>query len=360
MSRFRDLLIAHKSYWWPTSTPVAIKSACVLWYDLKRQGATNENMAINPILKDLSGNGHNATCYNFGWAGMSGVGGYKWVFDDFNYKNFPYSGNTITFTHSNKTTFEQSIQRNELIIQKLLPGTSVKVAGMQLGDRIDLYSQINGNGEKGYPPIAKVVTIVEDGIYSIEDNVVPEPYIDISQGGYIGFRLISIAEGHEVIVEQLPQYPGALVSDGVNDYAYVDGLPLLDDFTFITKRTINAQKNNSAGAVKGESDSGNINNAFGLDVINAGGGYYYTSFGSSNLDPGDGVLKSAEIVVGTPSIINGLAVKRGTIADNYPYLWLMGHLPSARFAEEQLYTFLLFDRTLTDEEIEWVKNNLIE
>lgn len=64
MSRFRDLLIAHKSYW-PTSTPAAIKSACVLWYDLKRQGATNENMAINPILKDLSGNGHDATCHNF-------------------------------------------------------------------------------------------------------------------------------------------------------------------------------------------------------------------------------------------------------------------------------------------------------
>ena len=231
MSRFRDLLIAHKSYW-PTSTPAAIKSACVLWYDLKRQGATNENMTINPILKDLSGHGHDATCYNFAWTEESGI----------------------------STT----------------------------------------------------------------------------------------------------DYPGALVSDGVDDYAYADGLPLLDDFTFITKRTINAQKKNSVGAVKGESDSGNQNNAFGFDVINRTGVYYYTTFGSPNPNPGDGALWSAEIVSGTPRTINDFAVSRGNIVDNYPYLWLMGYSPAARFAEEQLYTFLLFDRTLTDEEIEWVKNNLIE
>lgn len=345
--------------YWPEGTPAAIRRSAVLWYDIAKQGATNETMAENPVLKDLSGHGHDATCYNFGWGGMSGIGGYKWVFDDFDYKNFPYSGNTITFTHSNKTTFEHSIGRNELIIQKLIPGTSIKVAGMQFGDRICLYSQINGNGEKEYPPIPKVVTIVEDGIYNIEDNVLPEPYIDISQGGYIGFREIRIADGHEVTLEQLPQYPGALVSDGVNDYCVAEGLPLLDDFTFITKRTINAQKNNSVGAVKGESDSGNLNNAFGFDIIAISGGYYYTSFGASNPDPSGGALGAAEIVVGTPSKINGLAVNRGSIADNYPYLWLMGNLPSARFAEEQLYTFLLFDRTLTDEEIEWVKNNLI-
>lgn len=41
-----------------------IKQAMVLWYDLKKQGTTNESMAENPMLRDLSGNGHDATCYN--------------------------------------------------------------------------------------------------------------------------------------------------------------------------------------------------------------------------------------------------------------------------------------------------------
>ena len=53
--------------------PKAIKDAMVLWYDIKRQGATNESMAENPVLRDLSGNGHDATCYNFAWTEESGI-----------------------------------------------------------------------------------------------------------------------------------------------------------------------------------------------------------------------------------------------------------------------------------------------
>lgn len=343
-----------------TAALPSIFDSLVLWYDISKQGATNETMAANPVLKDLSGHGHDATCYNFGWEGMSGIGGYKWIFADFRYKNFPYSGNTITLTHSDKTAFETDFGNTFIIQNNGLPGTSVKVTGMQPGDSFQLYNQINASGGEEYPPIAKSLIIVEDGIYSVDDNVLPESYIGELQNGYIGFRAIRITEGHEVTVEQLPQYPNALVSDGVDDYALVEGLPLLDDFTFITKRTINVQKANSIGVVKGESGIVNQNNAFGFDIINNRGAYYYTSFGSPNLNPGGGALKNAEIVVGTPNTINGLAVQRGAIVDNFPYLWLMGYLDSACFAEEQLYTFLLFDRTLTSEEIEWVKNNLIE
>ena len=54
--------------------PTQIKEAMVLWYDIKRQGCTNENMAENPVLRDLSGNGHDATCYNFTWTEESGIG----------------------------------------------------------------------------------------------------------------------------------------------------------------------------------------------------------------------------------------------------------------------------------------------
>lgn len=39
-------------------------------------GLTNEQMAENPIWKDLTGNGHDLQMKNFAWKGMSGVGGY--------------------------------------------------------------------------------------------------------------------------------------------------------------------------------------------------------------------------------------------------------------------------------------------
>lgn len=51
----------------------AIKKSMVLWYDIKRQGCTNESMADNPVLTDLSGNGYDATCYNFAWTTESGI-----------------------------------------------------------------------------------------------------------------------------------------------------------------------------------------------------------------------------------------------------------------------------------------------
>lgn len=59
--------------YWPDDTPAASRRSAVLWYDIAKQGATNEKMAANPVLKDLSGHGHDATCYNFGWTEGSGI-----------------------------------------------------------------------------------------------------------------------------------------------------------------------------------------------------------------------------------------------------------------------------------------------
>ena len=44
-------------------------------------GLTNEQMAENPIWKDLTGNGHDLQMKNFAWKGMSGVGGYTENYD---------------------------------------------------------------------------------------------------------------------------------------------------------------------------------------------------------------------------------------------------------------------------------------
>lgn len=44
-------------------------------------GLTNEQMAENPVWKDLTGNGHDLQMKNFAWGGMSGVGGYTENYD---------------------------------------------------------------------------------------------------------------------------------------------------------------------------------------------------------------------------------------------------------------------------------------
>ena len=70
----KELWLGGRMVW--AAMPEAIRQSMVLWYDLRRQGATNQSMAADPRLLDLSGNGHHATCQGFAWKGMSGVGGY--------------------------------------------------------------------------------------------------------------------------------------------------------------------------------------------------------------------------------------------------------------------------------------------
>lgn len=63
------MLLGHRS----NAIPTAIRSSLVCWYSPKRQGCTNESMARNPVLRDLSGRGLHMTCHNFAWTTQSGV-----------------------------------------------------------------------------------------------------------------------------------------------------------------------------------------------------------------------------------------------------------------------------------------------
>lgn len=61
--------------------PLWFSASLVCWYDPKLQGCTNERMAANPILKDLSGNGNDMQCNNFAWNEESGISADGLVFD---------------------------------------------------------------------------------------------------------------------------------------------------------------------------------------------------------------------------------------------------------------------------------------
>ena len=73
-----------------------IMDSLVCWYDPGKQQCTNESMAANPVLADLSGNGHDIECFNFGWAGMSGIGGYEVEYDKAGGTYSTVNGNIVT------------------------------------------------------------------------------------------------------------------------------------------------------------------------------------------------------------------------------------------------------------------------
>lgn len=104
------------------------------------------------------------------------------------------------------------------------------------------------------------VIITQPGTYEFH-----APVSDSHLGFWVeGF---SSNESCNITIEQVPQYPNALVSDGVDDYACVEGMPVLTDYTIIAKRTI---FEGSAGAIAAKSEERGIDiNAAISNLMNA-------------------------------------------------------------------------------------------
>lgn len=183
-------------------------------------GLTNEQMAENPIWKDLTGNGHDLQMKNFAWKGMSGVGGYTENYDS---NKWYKVASRIDATWTYKSFNVKSIKDNnsaQLFYQSQSSDTgfrvlscTIKVSGLTDGQGIEYIS----NGTR--PTV--IMRIENDGIYHL-------PSFDFgAKNAYYGFRFLKLQESCNITIEQLPLYPGALVFDGVDDYGVCENFPIL-------------------------------------------------------------------------------------------------------------------------------------
>lgn len=183
-------------------------------------GLTNEQMAANPVWVDKTGNGHDLQMKNFFWGEMSGVGGYVQNFNNFK-NNATVDKVRIDEQSSNsiKVTILTTGISNAIYIPNNIyqfnKSYSIKISseGYNEGDlSLSFYASsvstattvkvpLNPNG------ITEIPAIKEDDFLAVYLNV----------GGKVG----------SITIEQLPLYPGALVFDGVDDWAGCDNLPLL-------------------------------------------------------------------------------------------------------------------------------------
>lgn len=173
-------------------------------------GLTNEQMAENPVWKDLTGNGHDLQMNNFAWKGMSGVGGYVVDIDEWgtNTTAAYFERNSIKIT----ATFKENVSLGLLYHNiKLRQSCVLKITGIPEGcdafwdDRL---------GNRFY--------MSEDGVYEIiPSNFLAEAlYLSVEKYPERWY-------GSKLTIEQLPLYPGALVFDGVDDYGVCDNFPVL-------------------------------------------------------------------------------------------------------------------------------------
>lgn len=191
-------------------------------------GLTNEQMAENPVWKDLTGNGHDLQMKNFAWKGMSGVGGYTENYDS---NRWYKVASRIDTTWTYKSFNVKSIKDNnlaQLLYQSLSSDTgfrvlscTIKVSGLTDGQGIEYVS----NGTRS----TVIMRIENDGIYHL-------PSFDFgAKNAYYGFRFLKLQESCNITIEQLPLYPGFILGDGVDDFAVTEKeLNFEDTYTVYT------------------------------------------------------------------------------------------------------------------------------
>ena len=334
-----------------------IMQSMVLWYDLKKQGATNESMATTPTLIDHSGNGHDATCYNFAWSGMSGVGGYA---TNFSKRDSTLIDSDIYTLTDNKLIINQLSSTVEWLLiknsnNKGIPKSTCKVTGLEnSGINLIYYYMDEINVRSG-------VNLTE-GLNELPESIL---FPDATSGTQIGLYASNIPTNTNIdlTIELLPLYPHALVSDGVDDYCLVEGLPLLnkeDGYTVIAKRKWLDEDNEgtTAFASKTTNTYGN-DGAFMFEYKDTNG----TNKATKSFTHGTGLeeFEKNDITYQSSGSYNGYNVSVGSAADvTVIILFRFCINNDGYYGKFALYSLLLFNRDLTPEEIEWVKTNLIE
>lgn len=195
-------------------------------------GKTNED-EDRATIANITGNGNNLVLSNFGFAEGSGYGLYKTPFE-----LYP------SVQHSSKYSLSFSkfaLGDHSLIIapkqNDLSYDIKVKVTGLKDGVKF----KWGWIGTTGY------IDITTDGIHMLN-----KPASQIRQ------LIVEFAEDfdpdHVVTIEQIPEYEGYLVTDGVDDKITSSIFKMGNDWTVIGDwELINTGKNDNAGIVKFDS-----------------------------------------------------------------------------------------------------------
>ena len=181
-------------------------------------GLTNEQMAANPVWVDKTGNGHDLQLKNFAWKGMSGVGGYVADIDEWGTNSTAayFERNSIKITATFKENASLGLLYHNI---KLRQSCVLKVTGIPEGCDAFLDDRL---GNRFY--------MSEDGVYEIiPSNFLAEAlYLSIEKYPERWY-------GSKLTIEQLPLYPGFILSDGVDDFAVTEKeLNFEDTYTVYT------------------------------------------------------------------------------------------------------------------------------
>lgn len=209
----------------PSPIPQWIREHVVFYYDVKKQGATNETLKESAYLQDLSGKGRRMKLNNFLFAEMSGVGGYN---DNFsNWRTDSNNGAVKIESDSSIVIQSVKIEYRGVLYQDSAKKATLKcnITGITeelKGKLIFRYTDAEGS---------KNITL-ENGYFELNSS----EYEGLS--GWYGFTSKQPIDNCNITITQIPEYPGALVTDGVDDYGLVENLSSGVKMLFMTVNPI--------------------------------------------------------------------------------------------------------------------------
>lgn len=330
-----------------------------LYYNIKKQGITNENHAeFNDQLIDFVG-GHNIQLNNIGWEGESGINSYPVVFganktwDKMASSNntdfiFELTGNSIHLTKANDNLalLFTYVYKDRTVNEVSIPTFKLKVTGLKEGQNV-VYNYVS---EDNVSDIASI-RITEDGEYVCPKSTIFVP-AEILSNVWIGFKVNPENIDLDITIEVLPTIEHALSLDGINDFGKVTGLPVLKDYTVVAKRKWlygDSVTSTETGSIVSKSKVGN-NGAFILEqTLNRNPSRSSTfSFGTINSLMSNDKLNEESFTYQTKYSYNGNPIQAGAGIDS-DSMWL-GTIRDgdSRFSKLALWSLMLFPYSLSE------------
>lgn len=312
-------------------------------------GLTNEQMAENPVWKDLTDNGHDLRMKNFLWAGMSGVGGYADNFSSESWKK-PSDRSDITWTSSSfnitrvmNTGVQMYYQAAREESESVIPEKRIIVKGLEDG-QVLRYMNV-GN---------RIIEISQDGIYTIPS------FIFKGVSSYHGYSLAKKQESCDITIEQLSLYPGALVFDGVDDCGVCENFPILTKekgYTVVALRQWISMGEGISGLVS------NVKNWFkdGAFVLE----YSYTKNSYFNRPVSFGAIGSEKdlphiLTYQTSKSYNGVSIAVGSfIGTDQLYVGKINNIIE-NCTNAAIWELVILDHDATEEELTKIKDYFVK
>lgn len=195
-------------------------------------GKTNED-EDRATIANITGNGNDLVLSNFGFAEGSGYGLYKLNFNNWFANSGSGNVNIVNVVNPHKIVLEQSQEA----VGAFFLGKNVSYSGELKISVSNKPSDI----ELSFGSTALGKVILNEGINIVKINPVNTS---------IGFFTNKAFEAQNIIIEQIPEYEGYLVTDGVDDKITSSAFEMGKDFTIVGDWKFIIDENKGCGLVK--------------------------------------------------------------------------------------------------------------